>query len=123
MNVLNSFVIRLIKAAVVEREHRIQHERWEREQEEKERRRRERQRLKEAEERKLWGLFTDAICWHRSQQIRAYIQAVKDKVEKTTGDIVPGSSLGPVDQLGAQTGRPPRSDGRVLLLHKGGSEK
>ncbi len=92
-NVLNSFVIGLIKAAVAEREHRIQRERWEKERKEEERRRREQQRLKEAEERKLWGLFTDSICWHRSQQIRAYVQAVEDAVEKSTGDIVSGSSL------------------------------
>ncbi|MCK5007469.1 MAG: hypothetical protein KAR73_08780 [Spirochaetales bacterium] len=61
--------------------------------EEEERRRLERQRLKEAEERKVWGLFIEAICWHRSQQIRAYVQAVEDAVEKSAGDIVPRSSL------------------------------
>jgi hypothetical protein len=91
--VLNSFVIGLIKAAVAEREWRIRHEQWERERKEEERRRRERQRMKEAEERKLWGLFTDAICWHRSQQIRAYIQAVEGAVEKSAGKITPGSTL------------------------------
>jgi hypothetical protein len=92
-NILNSFVIGLIKASVAEREWRIRHEQWERERKEEERRRRERQRLQEAEERKLWGLFTDSICWHRSQQIRAYIQAVEDAVEKSTGDIAPDSTL------------------------------
>jgi hypothetical protein len=92
-NVLNSFVIGLIKAAEVERERRLWNERREREREEEERRRRERQRHKEAEERKLWGLFTDSICWHRSQQIRAYVQAVEDAVEKSAGEITPDSTV------------------------------
>jgi len=92
-NVLNSFVIGLIKAAEVERERRLWNERRERERKEEERRRRERQRMKEAEERKLWGLFTDSICWHRNQQIRAYIQAVEDAVEESAGKITPGSTL------------------------------
>ena len=44
-NVLNGFVVGLIKAAVVERERRLRHERLEREREEEERRHREQQRL------------------------------------------------------------------------------
>lgn len=78
----------------MKRERRIQHEKWEREQAEKERRRQEWQKRKKAEERQLWALFTDTECWHKSQQIRAYVQEVKDTAEKTLGSIASGSSLG-----------------------------
>jgi hypothetical protein len=55
--------------------------------------RQERQRRKKAEERLVWALFTVAECWHKSQQIRAYVQAVKDTAEKTLETIKLESSL------------------------------
>ncbi len=92
-NVLNAFMAALIQAAAAEREHRIQREKWAREQAERERRQREWQRRKQAEERQLWALFTDAECWQKSQQIRAYVQAVQESAERTLGRIEPASPL------------------------------
>ncbi len=92
-NVLNAFIAGLIQAASVKREHRIQCEKWAREQAERERRQREWQKRKEADERQLWALFTDAECWQKSQQIRAYVQAVKESAEQTLGGIELGSPL------------------------------
>ncbi len=92
-SILNAFIAALIQAASVEREHRIQHEKWAREQAERERRRQEWQRRKQAEERQLWALFTDAECWQKSRQIRAYVQAVQENAERTLGGVQPGSAL------------------------------
>jgi hypothetical protein len=76
---LNSFVVGISKATAADLEWKIESERRAREREEEERREEERRRLKLANERKLWALLTEASSWQQSQQIRAYIGAVKDR--------------------------------------------
>ena len=91
--VLNSFVAGLIRAAAAGRKLRVWRENFERERAEEDRKRRQRDQLKRIEERSLWALFSEAAYWQKSQQIRAYVRAVKARAEKDLCDITPGSSL------------------------------
>jgi hypothetical protein len=66
-DLLNAFIVGLIRAAIGIKEKKLQLEKWEQERKEKERRRQELQQKKEAEERKLWALYSDSQCWQKSQ--------------------------------------------------------
>jgi hypothetical protein len=74
---LNSFVIGLIKAAEADRLHRIEAEKRRVEEEERKRLEAIWRRRKTAEERQMWALLTDSVSWRYSQNIRAFVQAVK----------------------------------------------
>jgi hypothetical protein len=92
-DILNLFIIGLIKAAARSKERIL-----EREKREQERRAREEQiRLKaeqiQREKEKIQGLMRNAEAWYKSQQIRSYIDAVRQTVTQKHGSIVAGSEI------------------------------
>lgn len=90
---LNSFVVGLIKAAEALRHRRIERERQELEWQERRRQREESERLRREEEERLKDLDREVSSWHRSQQIRSYVDAVKKWAIQKYGEIKPDSKL------------------------------
>jgi hypothetical protein len=90
---LNSFVAALVGAAAAVRESRIEQERRQRERAEQERLANERKRRKRDEQRNLWALLSDSVCWQRSRQIREFVQAVKEAAGESTSGMQQDSSL------------------------------
>ncbi|MFH1627448.1 MAG: hypothetical protein ABIE47_01840 [Pseudomonadota bacterium] len=90
---LNSFVGGLIKAAEAIRHRRIERERREIEWQERRRQEEESERLRREEEEKLKALDREVASWHRSQQIRLYIDAVKKWAIQKYGEVKPDSKL------------------------------
>lgn len=99
---LNDFIIGLIKASAAVKSDRLEKERQERERQERERRRREREQLIWAEEKRIKTLESEATAWHRSQLIRAYVEAAKLAATRENGSITPGSPLDNWIQWAAQ---------------------
>jgi hypothetical protein len=75
----------LAEAADADRKWKIESERRALEQREKERRAEVRRKRKVAEERKLWALLMESASWRQSQQIRAYVSAVKERAIQNAG--------------------------------------
>jgi len=90
---LNDFIVGLIKNAVELRTRAIEREQEARRREEQQRRQEEIARRKREEEARLQNLLNQTENWHRSKQIREYIQAVKDDAIRKNGCIEPGSEL------------------------------
>lgn len=90
---LNSFIVGLIKAAEAIKAERLERERWKREWQEKERQREEMARLRREEEERLQSLDKQVVGWHKSRQIRAYIEAVRQAAIQKHGQIAEGSQL------------------------------
>lgn len=90
---LNDFIVGLIKNAVELRTRAIEREQEARRREEQQRRQEEIARRKREEEARLQRLLNQTENWHRSKQIREYIQAVKDDAIRNNGGIEPGSEL------------------------------
>lgn len=49
--------------------------------------------LHEQEKAKLEKLYTDSSQWYKSQKLRSYIEAVRQKAVQADGKILPGSEL------------------------------
>lgn len=90
---LNAFVSGLVKASVRKKAERLERERRERERREEMRRREECARLHREEEARVKALEEHAASWKKSQEIRAYIQAVKEAAVRQQGQIPEGSGL------------------------------
>ena len=90
---LNSFVGGLIKTAEAIRHRRIERERQELEWQERRRQQEESERIRREEEEKLKVLDREVASWHRSQQIRLYIDAVKKWAIQKYGEVKPDSKL------------------------------
>jgi hypothetical protein len=90
---LNSFVGGLVKAAIAIKHLRAERERRELEWQEERRQWEESERLRREEEEKLKALDKEIASWHRSQQIRTYIDAVKKWAIQKYGEIKPDSKL------------------------------
>jgi hypothetical protein len=90
---LNSFVGGLIKAAEAIRHRRVERERQELEWKERRRQQEESERIRREEEEKLKALDREVASWHRSQQIRLYIDAVKKWAIQKYGEVEPDSKL------------------------------
>ncbi len=90
---LNFFIVGLIKAAEAIKAERLERERWKRERQEKERQREEMARLRKEEEERLQSLDKQIMGWHKSQQIRAYIEAVRQTAIRKQQQIAEGSQL------------------------------
>ena len=75
---LNSFVGGLIKATEAIRHRRIKGERQELEWRERRRQQEESERIRREEEEKLKVLDREVASWHRSQQIRLYIDMLRN---------------------------------------------
>lgn len=90
---LNSFVGGLIKTAEAIRHRRIERERQELEWQERRRQQEESERIRWEEEEKLKVLDREVASWHRSQQIRLYIDAVKKWAIQKYGEVKPDSKL------------------------------
>ncbi|MBN2568153.1 MAG: hypothetical protein JXB42_01855 [Deltaproteobacteria bacterium] len=77
-DILNEFVIGVIRAADFLRKQRIEREEEQRRREEECRRREEERRRIEIEKAKLQELENQAYLWAKSKQLRAYIEAVEE---------------------------------------------
>ena len=80
MNILNEFIIGVIRAADVLQRRRIEREEEEKRREEERRRREEERRRIEIEKAKLQELENQAYLWAKSKQIRAYIEAAENTI-------------------------------------------
>jgi len=93
-NCLNDFVIGLIRASSVLRSKDLQEEIERQEREEIERQRIEKERAIQEERERVLALLQDVKNWHKSKQIREYIEAVKEQSVKNNGTVGPDSKLG-----------------------------
>jgi hypothetical protein len=93
-NCLNDFVIGLIKASSVLRSKDLQEEIERQEREEIERQRIEKERAIQEERERVLALLQDVKNWHKSKQIREYIEAVKEQAVRDNGIISSDSELG-----------------------------
>jgi hypothetical protein len=92
-DLLNSFIIGLIRAAEKEKIKRLEREQREREwREQEEERRRKAEKIQKEKER-LERLLREAEAWQKAQQIRTYIEAVKQAAIQKYGFINTGSEL------------------------------
>lgn len=90
---LNEVVIRMLRLAVRMRNDRLERERKAKEGEQRRNRYNELVRLHEQEKAMLEELYRDSSEWHKSQQLRAYIEAVRQKEMRAGGGIQSGSDL------------------------------
>jgi hypothetical protein len=90
---LNAFVIGLIRVAVRQRAQELEWERQRREWEAQEQRRREAERQLRLEEARSQALQMQLSAWHKSQQVRDYVEAVRRTAIERHGAIEPGSHL------------------------------
>jgi superfamily II DNA helicase RecQ len=90
---LNEVIIRMVKLAKRIQNDREEKERREREYEEKKQRRNQIIQQHEDEKAKLEQLYSESKQWQKSQQLRAYIEAVKQAAMKNDGQIEPGSEI------------------------------
>jgi hypothetical protein len=90
---LNAFIIGLIHVAVRQRAQELEWERQRREWEAEERRRREAERQRRLEEARAQALQMQLSAWQKSQQVRAYVEAVRRTAIEQHGAIEPGSDL------------------------------
>jgi len=93
-NCLNDFVIGLIRASSVLRSRDLQREIEKQEREEIERQRIEKERAIQEEKNRVSALLQDVINWHKSKEIREYIEAVKEQASRDNGKVTPDSELG-----------------------------
>jgi len=92
-NCLNSFIIGLIRTAEAIKADRLQRQERDREAAERASRREELAARIREEESKIKDLEEEAASWHRSQKIRAYVNAVRDAAIAESGHVEPGSEL------------------------------
>jgi hypothetical protein len=90
---LNSFVGGLVKAAIAIKHLRTERERRELKWQEERRQWEESERIRREEEEKMKALDREVASWHRSQQIRTYIDAVKKWAIEKYGEIKPDGKL------------------------------
>lgn len=90
---LNSFIIGLIWAAEKKKVIRIEREERERLWREQEEVRRRKAEEIQREKERIQGLLREAEGWHKSQQLRAYIEAVRQEAIRKQGFINTGSEL------------------------------
>ncbi|WP_432822319.1 hypothetical protein [Trichloromonas sp.] len=97
---LNQFIVSLIEVAEAEKRHRIerqrQEEEWKRQREERE----VQQQLIEEENVRRQNFEEEAANWAKANQIRAYVEAVKQRAIRNNKNLDPDSDLGGVDSMG-----------------------
>jgi predicted Holliday junction resolvase-like endonuclease len=104
---LRTVIVGLIKNAVELRTRAIEREQEARRREEQQRRQEEIARRKREEEARLQNLLNQTENWHRSKQIREYIQAVKEDTIRKNGGIEPGKRTRQMAYPGEPAGGPP----------------
>jgi hypothetical protein len=92
---LNDFIVGLLKVAEAAKARRLKQEQEEQIRREAERRRQEEERKRQQELASRQKLEQEAASWAKSQQLRAYLAAVKDRLHAKHGEIQSGS---PADQ-------------------------
>ena len=90
---LNGFLVGLMESAVVQRSHKLDNERREREHREAEKRRHELAMKQWEEDRTLKKLEEQAAAWNRARQIREYAEAMKQWASQRYGELDPNSEL------------------------------
>ena len=91
--VLNDFVIGLVRAAVSKRERRLERQREERDRIDREMRWLKQEEIRKKEKVKLDALLEEADNWSKSKLIREYVKAVAEAAIKRYGKIEAGSEL------------------------------
>jgi hypothetical protein len=92
-NLLNSFIVGLTNAAVDIRATRLEREREALEREDRRRKAEEEEARRRHEEQRFKNLEEQAANWHRSLNIRRYVEAVRNMALWKFGSIDPGSKL------------------------------
>jgi hypothetical protein len=92
-NLLNYFMIGLVEGALKIEEVRTTREREEQKRQEAIRIRQEKVRLIEEEKSRIQTLEMDAANWLKSQQIKSYVEAVRNLVIQNEGEIAQGSEI------------------------------
>jgi len=90
---LNDFVVGLLRVSAGLRANRLEREERERRWEEEKRRRDEQERLRREEEEKIQALERTVSNWHKSHQIRSFINAHREATILKQGLIEPGGEL------------------------------
>ena len=93
-DVLNDFIIGLIKEAADKRAQRRERERLEQEWREQQRQREELAKRIKEEQARVQSLMRASSDWHKSRELRQYIEAFKDVFIKKYGVIEPDSETG-----------------------------
>ena len=93
-NILNAVIIGLTKAArrniEIEAKRKADHEAWL----ERARKREEQERLAREKEARIQTLKQQVEAWRRSQDIRAFVEAVRQATVESGGEIIPESDIG-----------------------------
>jgi hypothetical protein len=93
-NILNTVIIGLTKAArrsiEIEAKRKADHEAWL----ERARKREEQERLTREKEARIQTLKQQVEVWRRSQDIRAFVEAVRHATVESGGEIIPESDIG-----------------------------
>lgn len=84
---LNDFIADLIRVAAIKKARGLEWEERERQWAEDRRRREEQEKLRREEAARLKALEDEALAWHRSNQIRAYVEAVREAATHRGGDM------------------------------------
>lgn len=92
-DLLNSFIVGLMKAAQTIKLVRLERERREREWERQRQERLERERLRIEEENKIKKLDAQISAWNKSQLIRSYLEALRKAAIEKHGEIQAGSEM------------------------------
>lgn len=90
---LDDFLEGLLYMAEQEKEEREKRKKEEEERRERTRQYQEAAKARQEEEARLTALRSEAANWHESQQIRAYVSAVREKTLQNEGEIDPDSDL------------------------------
>lgn len=84
---LNDFIADLVRVAAIKKARDLEWEERERKWAEDRRRQEEQEKLRREDAARLKALEEEALAWHRSNQIRAYVEAVREAAAHRGGDI------------------------------------
>jgi hypothetical protein len=90
---LNSFIAGLVRAAHMIKARRLEREKEQREYQKKLIEREEQEKIRREEEERIKNLNEMASAFHKSQQIRTFLDAVREATIRKRGEIVTGSEL------------------------------
>lgn len=91
---LNDFIADLVQVAAIKKARDLEREERERQWAEERRRQEEQDKLRREEAARLKALEEEALAWHRSNQIRTYVEAVRETaVHHRDGDMLSDSKL------------------------------
>lgn len=90
---LNDFIADLIRVAAISKAKDLEWKERERKWAEERRRQEEQEKLRREEAARLKALEEEALAWHRSNQIRAYVEAIREAAAHRDGNMQPDQKL------------------------------